>query len=105
MDKHTSSENISSWIRAASAAIGVLLLSVFVMSNSENEKSSTLTKETKTKEMRNLENLSPDQAESEEKLTKETKTKEMRNLENLSPDQAESEEKLTVEIQKVQYRH
>ena len=79
MDKHTSSENISSWIRAAAGAIGVLLLSVFVMLNSDNEKSST--------------------------LTQETKTKEMRNLENLSPDQAESEEKLTVEIQKVQYRH
>ena len=79
MDKHTSSENISSWIRVAAAAIGVLLLSVFVMLNSENEKSST--------------------------LTQETKTKEMRNLENPSPDQADSEEKLAVEIQKIQYRH
>ena len=79
MDKHTSSDSISSWIRAASAAIGVLLLSVFVLSNSENEKSST--------------------------LTQETKTKEMRNLENPSPDQAESEKKPTVEIQKIQYRH
>jgi len=98
MDKHTSSENISSWIRAASAAIGVLLLSVFVLSNSENEKSSTLTQEARTKEMRNLANPSPDQAESEEKLTVEIQA-------NPSPDQAESEEKLTVEIQKVQYRH
>ena len=71
MDKHTSSENISSWIRAASAAIGVLLLSVFVLSNGDNEKSSILTQETKIKEMRNLENPSPDQAESEEKLTVE----------------------------------
>jgi hypothetical protein len=79
MDKHPSSENISSWIRAASAAIGVLLFSVYVLWNSENEKSST--------------------------LTQETKTKEMRNLENPSPDQAESERKLTVEIQKLQYRH
>jgi len=79
MDKHPSSENISAWIRVAAAAIGVLLLSVFVMLNSENEKSST--------------------------LTQETKTKEMRNLENPSPDQADSEERLKVEIQKVQYRH
>ena len=79
MDKHTSSENISSWIRAASAAIGVLLLSVFVLSNSENEKSFT--------------------------PIQETKTKKMRNQENPSPDQAESERKLTVEIQKLQYRH
>ena len=79
MDKHTSSENISSWIRAASAAIGVLLLSVFVLSNGENEKSFT--------------------------PIQETKTKKMRNQENPSPDQAESERKLTVEIQKLQYRH
>ena len=79
MDKHTSSENISSWIRAASAAIGVLLLSVFVLSNSENEKSFT--------------------------LTQETKTKEMRISENPSPYQEEIEEKLMVEIEKVQYRH
>ena len=79
MDKHTSSENISSWIRAASAAIGVLLLSVFVLLNSENEKSST--------------------------LTQETKTKEMRILENPSPIQAESEKELMAEIEKVQYRH
>ena len=64
---------------AASAAIGVLLFSVYVLWNSENEKSST--------------------------LTQETKTKEMRNLENPSPDQADSEERLKVEIQKVQYRH
>jgi hypothetical protein len=79
MDKHTSSENISSWIRAASAAIGVLLLSVFVLSSSENEKSFT--------------------------PIQETKTKKMRKQENPSPDQAESERKLTVEIQKLQYRH
>ena len=71
MDKHTSSENISSWIRAASAAIGVLLFSVYVLWNSENEKSSTLTQETKTNEMRNLENPYIDEAESEEKPTDE----------------------------------
>ena len=60
MDKHTISENTSSWIRAVSGASGILLLSVFVLWNSEDEKSSTLTQETKTNEMRNLENPSPD---------------------------------------------
>ena len=71
MDKHTISENLSSWIRTVSGAIGILLLAVFVLWNNENEKNSTFTQETKTNEMRNLENPSPDQAESEEKLTNE----------------------------------
>ena len=53
MDKHTISKNLSSWIRAVSGAIGILLLSVFVLWNNENEKSSTLTQETKTNEIRN----------------------------------------------------
>ena len=71
MDKHTISKNLSSWIRAVSGAIGILLLSVFVLWNNENEKSSTLTQETKTNEMRNLENPYIDEAESEEKPTDE----------------------------------
>jgi len=103
MDKHTISKNLSSWIRAVSGAIGILLLSVFVLWNNENEKSSTLTQETKTNEMRNLENPSIDEAESEEKPTDEIQKVQLRNLENPPPDQAESEEKLTDEIQKVQY--
>jgi len=70
---NTIPENLSSWIRTVSGAIGILLLSAFVLWNSENEKSSTLTQETKTKEMQNLENLSTDQAESEEKMTVEIK--------------------------------
>jgi len=45
MDKHTIPENLSLWIRAVSGAIGILLLSAFVLWNSENEKSSTLTQE------------------------------------------------------------
>jgi hypothetical protein len=73
MDKHTISENQSSWIRAASGAIGVLLLSVYVLSNSDNEKSSTLAQEAKTAEMRNIEKPSPDRIESEEKLTVDVK--------------------------------
>ena len=79
MDKHTISDNLSSWIRAISGAIGILLLSVFVLWNNESEKNST--------------------------LTHETKTKEMRNPENLSPDEAELAEKQAVEIKKVQYKH
>ena len=79
MNKHTISEKQSSWIRAASGAIGVLLLSVFVLTNSDNEKSST--------------------------LAHEAKTVEMRNIENPSPDQVGSEEKLTVDVKKVHYRH
>ncbi len=66
-------ENLSSWIRTVSGAIGILLLSAFVLWNSENEKSSTLTQDTKTKEMQNLENLFKDQAESKEKMTVEIK--------------------------------
>ncbi len=73
MDKHTISENLSSWIRVVSGAIGILLLSVFVLWNNENEKSSTLTQETKTEEMRNLENLPPDEAELAEKQAVEIK--------------------------------
>ena len=73
MDKNTISENLSSWIRVVSGAIGILLLSVFVLWNNENEKSSTLTQKTKTKEMRNLENLSPDEAELAEKQAAEIK--------------------------------
>ena len=73
MDKHSIPENLSLWIRTVSGAIGILLLSVFVLWNSENEKSSTLTQETKTKEMQNLENLFTDQEESEEKMAVEIK--------------------------------
>ncbi len=79
MDKHTISESQSSWIRAASAAIGVLTLSVFVLLNSDNEKSST--------------------------PAQEAKTVEMQNIENPSSDQIGSEEKLTVDVKKVQYKH
>ena len=70
---NTIPENLSSWIRTVSGAIGILLLSAFVLWNSENEKSSTLTQDTKTKEIQNLENLFTDQAESEEKMTVEIK--------------------------------
>ena len=73
MDKNSIPENLSLWIRTVSGAIGILLLSVFVLWNSENEKSSTLTQETKTKEMQNLENLFTDQEESEEKMAVEIK--------------------------------
>ena len=71
MDKHTISENLSCWIRTVSGAIGILLLFVFVLWSNQNDKSYTLTQETKTIEMQNLENFFPDQAESEEKLTAE----------------------------------
>jgi FtsZ-interacting cell division protein ZipA len=70
---NTIPENLSSWIRTVSGAIGILLLSAFALWNSENEKSSTLTQDTKTKEMQNLENLFKDQAESKEKMTVEIK--------------------------------
>jgi FtsZ-interacting cell division protein ZipA len=64
MNRQNISENLSSWIRAISGAIGVLLLLAFILWNNENEKSSTLTQETKTNEMRKVENLSTDEAES-----------------------------------------
>ena len=70
---NTIPENLSSWIRTVSGAMGILILSAFVLWNSENEKSSTLTQDTKTKEMQNLENLFKDQAESKEKMTVEIK--------------------------------
>ncbi len=65
MDKHSIPENLSLWIRTVSGAIGILLLSAFVLWNSENEKISALTQETQTNGMRKLVNLSPDEAEIE----------------------------------------
>ncbi len=79
MDKHTISENLSSWIRVVSGAIGILLLSVFVLWNNENEKNSTPTQETKTEEMRNLENPPPDEAELAENPAAEIKKVQYRN--------------------------
>ena len=68
MDRLTISENLSSWIRAVSGAVGILLLSVFVLWNNVDKKGSTFTQETQTKEIQKIENSSPDEAESIEKL-------------------------------------
>ena len=65
MDKDTIPDNLSLWIRAVSGAIGILLLSAFVLWNSENKKNSTLTHEKQTNEMRELVNLFTDEAEIE----------------------------------------
>ena len=65
LDKNTIPENLSLWIRTVSGAIGILLLSAFVLWNSENKKSSAITQETNTNEMRKLVNLNPDAAEIE----------------------------------------
>ena len=79
MDRPTISENLSSWLRAVSGAIGILLLIVFVLWNSEDEKSST--------------------------FTQETQTNEILKSENFSPYKAEYKEKSEVEIQDIQYPH
>ncbi len=79
MDRLTISDNLSSWLRAISGAIGILLLTAFLLWNNENEKSST--------------------------LIQEIKANEMRNAENLSTDETESINKLDAEIRNVQYRH
>ena len=79
MDRPTISENLSSWLRAVSGAIGILLLIVFVLWNSEDEKSST--------------------------FTQETQTNESLKSENFSPYKAEYKEKPEVEIQDIQYPH
>jgi len=112
MDRQNFSENLSSWIRAISGAIGILLLFVYVMWNNENEKSSTLTQETKINEMRNAENLSPNEAESRNNqvemknstLTQWTKTNETPNTKNLSPDDAESVKNQKAETINIKYR-
>ena len=91
-------ENLSSWIRAISGAIGVLILCGYVMWNNENEKSSTLTQETKINEMRIAENLSPDEEEPRKNqvemksstLTQDTKINENRNVENFTLNEAET---------------
>ena len=79
MDRPTISENLSSWLRAVSGAIGILLLTVFVLWNSQDEKSST--------------------------FTQETQTNEILKSENFFSDKAEYKEKPEVEIQDIQYRH
>ena len=112
MDKQNVSENLSSWIRTISGAIGVLLLTVFVLWNNENEKSYKFTQETKTYEMQNDENLSQEVAESiknQEKeksstFTQKAKTNKMRNNEKLSPDEAESLKDQKAEIINIEYR-
>lgn len=112
MDKQNISETLSSWIRAVSGAIGVLLLTVFVLWNNENEKSSEFTQETKTYEMQNDENLSQEVAEyikNQEKeksstFAQKAKTNKMRNDEKLSPDEAESLKDQKAEIINIEYR-
>ena len=111
MDRQSISENLSSWIRAISGAIGVLLLFAFVMWNNENEKNTKLTQETKTIEMRNAQSLSPDKAKSRKyqdpmknsTLTQQTKANETLKAENLSPDEAESIKNQEAEILTIRY--
>jgi hypothetical protein len=79
MDKFAISENLSSWLRAISGAIGILLLTVFVLWNNEDERIST--------------------------FTQETQTNEILKSEIFSPDEAEHKKKPEVEIQEIQYRH
>jgi len=79
MDRFTISENLSSWIRAVSGAVGIMLFSAFLLRNNENEKNST--------------------------LIQVIKSNEMQNAKNLSPDETESINQLDAEIRNVQYRH
>ena len=65
MDKHTFPDNLSLWIRTVSGAIGILLLSAFVLWNSENKKNYTLTHENQTNEMGEFVSHSTDEAEIE----------------------------------------
>lgn len=111
MDRQNISENLSSWIRAISGAIGVLLLFAFVMWNNENEKNTILTQETKTNQMRNAASLFPDEAKSRNNqdavknstLTQQTKTNETLKAENLSTDEAESIKNQEAEILTIRY--
>jgi len=112
MDRQNFPGNLSSWIRAISGAIGILLLFAYVMWNNENEKSSTLTQETKINEMRNAENFSPDEAESRKNpvemknstLTQRAKTNETDNTKNLPSEEAESRENQKAETINIEYR-
>ena len=73
MDRLTISENASSLLRAVSGAIGILLLTAFLLWNNEKEKSSTFIQEIKTNEMRYSQNLSPDETGSINKLDAEVR--------------------------------